>query len=77
MLLGPERKKAVTIILAGLGNGGGGEHESDADYAKKACARRIMDCLEKRDVEGFCEFMCEFMEMSKGPSRPKPDDMEF
>ena len=75
MLMGPERKKAVTVIIAGMG-GHGEDMESDSEYAMKACASKIMRCFEEKDVSGFCEYMKEFMEMCKEGNNPKPE-MEY
>lgn len=74
MLMGPERKKAVTVIISGLGSPSD-DMESDSDYAMKACASKIMSCLERKDVGGFCEYMKEFMEMCEGEDS-KPE-MEY
>ena len=75
MMLAPDRKKAVTVIVAGLGDSDDGPTESDHDYALKACATKVMECVERKDCEGFCEYMKDFIEMC---SDKKPEmEMDY
>lgn len=76
MLLAPERRKAVTVIVAGLGESGSGPMESDKDYAMKACAAKIMECLERKDCRSFCEYMKDFVEMCSDDEKPEME-MEY
>lgn len=77
MMMMPERKKAVTVIIAGMGNEGMSGPEDDYDYALKECAMKIMKAMEQRDVSEFCEYMKEFISMCK-QDNPKPEmEMDY
>lgn len=70
----PERKKAVTLIIEGMGGPSPmGGMDDDYGYAKKACAMKIMKCMEAKDVEGFSEYLAEFIDMCKDNPKPKMD----
>lgn len=76
MMLMPDRKKAVTVIVAGLGGGEDMGMEDDLQYAMKSCCLRLMKCMEEKDVDGFCEYMKEFIEMCKNDN-PKPEMEDY
>ena len=76
----PGRKKAVTLIIEGMGgNGPIMGPEDDYEYALKSCGSKIMECMERKDVEGFCEYMKDFIEMCEDNPKPKRPmmDMEY
>ena len=76
-MLMPERKKAVTLIIEGMGPSSPMMGpEDDYEYALKSCGSKVMECLERRDLEGFCEYMKEFVDMCKDNPKPKMD-MEY
>ena len=76
MMMMPDRKKAVTLIISGMGEGEGpSPFSDDYSFAKKECAMKIMKCLDEKDVSGFCEYMEEFLEMCENkPSKPDMED---
>ena len=65
MMMPQERKKAVTVIIAGMGGEKTSNDLSDYDYARHACGRKIMQSLEEKNVEEFCEYLSEFITMCK------------
>lgn len=66
MLMMPERKKAVTVIVGSLGEGLMGpemEGDDDASFAKKMCAMKIMKAIKESNVDEFTEYLGEFFSM--------------
>lgn len=76
MMMRPERKKALTVIMAGMGSPEPSSDGDDYGYALKACARKIMQCMEDGDSEGFCEYMADFIEMYKD-KQGNPREMDY
>ena len=80
-MLMPERKKAVTLIVEGMGPSSAPyereEESSDREYAMMECCMKIMKSIDRKDVKEMCEYMQEFIDMCK-EDNPKPEmEMEY
>lgn len=78
MLMMPERKKAVTVIVGSLGEGAVGPEQGEDDYsfAKKMCALKLMKAMKEENVGEFAEYMSEFISMCQHNSDDE-SEMEY
>lgn len=63
MLMPQERKKAITLIIEGMGSESSPEMGNDRDFAMKACCKTMLDCIKREDAMGLADCLKEFMEM--------------
>lgn len=78
MMMMPDRKKAVTLIISSMsGDGVSMETKEEDDYslAFKDAGQKIISALERKDVDSFVDYMKELIFMCQEQCHEEQEPM--